>query len=59
MKDKYSVEDCADTISATCNRITTEYEDAIGINLRLFLIGLTILMFAWMQPRLNWLDEEE
>ena len=59
MKDTSSVDACADTISATCNRITTEYEDAIGINLRLFLIGLTILMFAWMQPRLNWLDEEE
>ncbi|MFL2977371.1 MAG: hypothetical protein ACJZ49_07495 [Candidatus Thalassarchaeaceae archaeon] len=59
MKDTSSVEACVNTISATCNRITAEYEDAIGISLRLFLIGLTIFMFAWIQPRLNWLDEEE
>ena len=59
MKDTSSIDACANTISATCNRITTEYEDAIGISLRLFLIGVSILMFAWMQPRLNWLEEEE
>ena len=59
VKDTPSLDSCHNIISATCNRIEQEYEDAIGISLRLFLIGFTIFMFAWLQPRLNWNNEEE
>lgn len=57
--DTSSVDACANTISASCTRIVTEYEDSLGVSIRLFLISLTILMIAWIQPGLNWLDEEE
>ena len=59
IRDTSYVESCVNTISATCNRIISEYDDAIGISLRLFLIGLTIFIFAWLQPRFNWNNEEE
>ena len=57
--DSSSVDSCADIISAACTRIITEYEDAKGRGLRLFLIGASILLLSWIRPQLNWNEEEE
>ena len=57
--DSSSVESCTDIISAACIRIVSEYEDAKGRGIRLFLIGASILFINWIRPQLNWNDEEE
>jgi len=59
MGDSSSVDACVNTISASCTRIVTEYEDSIGVNFRLFLISIVIFLLAWLRPKINWLTEEE
>ena len=59
MGDNSSVQACYDVISATCTRIVEEYEDSIGIDIRLFSIGLAIFLLAWLRPNLKWSSEEE
>ena len=48
MGDSSSVDACVNTISASCTRIVTEYEDSIGVNFRLFLISIVIFLLAWL-----------
>jgi len=57
--DTSSVDACANTISASCTRIVTEYEDSLGVSFRLLLISIVIFLMAWLRPKLNWLTEEE
>ena len=59
MGDSSSVDACVNTISASCTRIVTEYEDSIGVNFRLFLISIVIFLLAWLRPKIKWLTEEE
>lgn len=57
--DTSSVDECANIISASCTRIVTEYEDSLGVSIRLFLISLVIFSLSWLRPKLTWKNEEE
>ena len=57
--DSSSVDACIDSISASCTRIITEYEDSKGRMIRLFLVGFVSFLLVRYRPSIKWLDEEE
>ncbi|MBI31223.1 MAG: hypothetical protein CMB72_01250 [Euryarchaeota archaeon] len=57
--DSSSVDACIDSISASCTRIITEYEDSKGRMIRLFLVGFVSFLLVRFRPSIKWLDEEE
>ena len=57
--DASAVEACEGIISATCVRVVTEHQDAVGRGLRLFLLSASLTMFVISRPRFSWAKGEE
>lgn len=57
--DSSAVEACEGIISATCERVTTEHQDAVGRGFRLLMLSVGLVTFVIVRPRLIWANEEE